>query len=220
MPPKPKNSKNRKLLLYAGAAGALLALIMIMRKSSAATAAQTNTAGVAPVSTASDGLAAGSSGLDNSSQLASFEQDLLNQLPQVIANSISAGTANGLPAQAASATTTNDALSTYAQIQGQTLDLLTSLRSTGLGGEQTGAAQASAGPAGVAPAPQPAPAAVAAPPPAPSLPSWLKSKLTGSGSPQASRSGSEWLVVRQASGGAWHTYYNDAGTQTRRVFVK
>jgi hypothetical protein len=100
--PNPKSKRNRQMLIYLGAAGAVLLLILLSRRGQQAATAQPDPGGPAvPVSSpASDGLSDTGGGVDNSAQLASFESALLNQLPDSISSGLAAGLANGstLPA--------------------------------------------------------------------------------------------------------------------------
>jgi hypothetical protein len=145
MPPKPPMDKRRKLLLYGGAAAVAIVLFLVARGrgggGGGGGAVDPNAplaSGGAIPGVASDG--AGGAGVDNSAQLAGFESDLLNQLPQAIQAGIGAGFANSPAPAPAGAPLSGSDLSDilggvgaiYAQAYGTT--------GTGTGGEQTGPA--------------------------------------------------------------------------------
>jgi hypothetical protein len=100
-PPLPvKGKRNRQLMVYAGAAGALLLLFLLARRGQAAATAQPadQAPQLTPVSSAAPAGDLGTGGaVDNGAQLAGFESALLDQLPQAVSSGVAAGLANGLP---------------------------------------------------------------------------------------------------------------------------
>lgn len=101
--PKGKNDR-RKLLIYGGVAVAMLVVLLLRRQQSGQAAAASDPNALTPVGTPA--ASGGSGGVtDNSAQLASFENGLLDQLPQVISSSIAAGFANWVPPAAPAAAT-------------------------------------------------------------------------------------------------------------------
>lgn len=97
-------SKRRKLLVYAGIAGALLLVVLISRRDPAEPAIPPEEP-ITPVgSPAPTDPGVGSGGnVDNGAQLASFENALLDQLPAAVESGVAAGLANGVSAPAAGA---------------------------------------------------------------------------------------------------------------------
>jgi hypothetical protein len=105
--PLPKGrGDRRKLLVYGGVAVALLVVILLRRQAASSTQAPSDsTDALTPVSNPAAGDMGPYTGVDNGSQLAGFENALMDQLPQVIESGIQAGFANYIvaPAPAAAA---------------------------------------------------------------------------------------------------------------------
>jgi hypothetical protein len=149
-PKKPADRK--KLLIYAGVAGAMLALVVLMKRKTAGTAEEAAGSSL-PTYTSGPSSIPGVGG-ENTGELATFENSLSAQLPQAIESGVRAG----LAANQTNTTPNNSLAEMIAALGG----FATSIRSTP-GGEQVGGLQAS--PSQPAPAPTPAP--VVAPPPRP-----------------------------------------------------
>lgn len=160
-----KSSKSRRrMLIYGGVAAALLVMFILSRRTAAqqapADAGLVSDQPLTPVPTApTDG--AGSAGVDNSAQLAGFENDLLDQLPQAIYSGIQAGFSTGAmnPAtDASSGTSFSDMLAGVAAIQDSTAGLI-----SGIIGNRTGQQVGGGNTPVSSPAPAAKPAAHAAP---------------------------------------------------------
>src|SRR5690348_16183571 len=109
----PKDPKKRRLVMFGALGAGVLIVLLVIRRghgqppaAAADQPAAPDTAAAGTGTAPSDPLAgSGVGGVDNSAQLASFETDLLNQLPDTISSAIAAGLANGLPAPDPVATT-------------------------------------------------------------------------------------------------------------------
>lgn len=127
MPPAPPNKRNHKLLIYAGVAGAVLALIVLLkRKGEPAATEAASTEGATYASAPSSIPATGETG-----NLSAFEASLGAQLPAAIESGVKAGLESNLPASNGAAGNLSE---TIAALGG----FVTAIRGNATG-EQTGA---------------------------------------------------------------------------------
>lgn len=152
---KPKGGRNRKILVYAGVAGAVLALIVLLKKRQSAGAESAEPGGPTYASAPSGIPASGETG-----NLSAFEASLTEHLPFAIAEGVQAGLQSNTPSQTQSLPDTLSALGAF----------LGSIQSSRTG-EQTGAGSQLSPSSGTTPTiVSPAPAAPTAPTPVSSAP--------------------------------------------------
>lgn len=89
----PANKRNHKILIYAGVAGAVLALVVMLKRKGASSEAPAEAASPTYASSPSGIPATGETG-----NLAAFENSLTEQIPLAIASGVQAGLANNQPA--------------------------------------------------------------------------------------------------------------------------
>lgn len=158
------DARRKKLLIYAGVAGAVLALVVLLKRKQAppAEAAPGEAAGPTYAS-APGGIPAAGEG--QSSELRAFEQSLAAQLPEAIANGVRTGLQSNTPAN------TQPSLPEVIGALGGFIGAVNGNRT----GEQTGGGTSNSPSQGTPPiTPAPSPVATVAPPsapaPAPSAP--------------------------------------------------
>jgi hypothetical protein len=151
-------SRNRKLLIYAGVAGAVLALVVIIKRKASGTTAPAEEAATPTYASAPGSIPA----VGESGSLQAFEQQLAAQLPAAIESGVKAGLTNNQAVPAASPT--------LAEIIGSLGTFIGAVNSNRTG-EQTGAGAQGSPSQGTTPTqPAPAPAAPAPSSPPPSSP--------------------------------------------------
>jgi hypothetical protein len=140
--PGKKKADHRKMMIYAAVGGGLLLVFFLIRRSSsssttAATTAAPTTAADLGSGTLGGGAAGGvpidNSGSSSGTDLTTFENSLLSQIPQAIASGIQVGQANQVPAAAVAQAA--DPVGEVTSLIGALSPLLVG---TGSGGQQVG----------------------------------------------------------------------------------